>query len=131
MGAVKVLDRGGLPMVAASAVNADVAVRVAASGNTWSVVACSTSAQEPLGVSMASAPNPGDAVTVQDDGNIPKVTAAASLGAGADVMVGSSNGALAPANAPVGSGVWLLGKSLSPAAAGEKFSLYVRPRQVT
>ena len=90
------------------------------------VVAASAAAHEPHGVTVASA-GQGEAVTVFDRGNIVKVTAGASLGHGGNVGLAAATTSLAP----VASGQWRVGKALEAAAAGEVFSLYVDPLQLT
>jgi hypothetical protein len=63
------------------------------------------------------------------DGNIMKLKAAASVGAGAAVAVASANGAVGPAAAASGVARWEVGTTLSPAAAGEIVSVFINPRQ--
>lgn len=72
----------------------------------------------------------GDAVTIYESCNVVKAVAGASLGAGAAVTMGSINGVQVPLTAASGTLQWQHGESLSPAAAGEVFSLYVNARQV-
>lgn len=122
----------GLPFIAASAINPGQAVKLNVGDVQRSVVPVGSgiSANEPFAVAIATALQ-GEGVTLYDDGQIVKVTAGASLGHGVDVGVGSTNGALAPVSVASGSVIWSVGKSLTAAAAGEKFSLYVRKRQVS
>jgi hypothetical protein len=131
---------GAIPMIAASAINDRQAVQLTASALERQVLPIATVNVEPYGIAMASAgaagastnPQLTPACPVIDDGNIVKVTAAASLGVGADIVVGSTNGGFAPASAGA-SGIlmWRVGKSLSAANAGEVFSLHVKPRQIS
>lgn len=72
----------------------------------------------------------GAAIPCQEPGQIVKVLAAASLGAGAEVSIGSTNGGLTPGALIAASGHWAVGISLSPAAAGELFAVDIRPRKV-
>jgi hypothetical protein len=124
------LHRSGFPAKAASAVGALVAVSHDTGDTQRQVLPVSTVNVEPFGVTLATAVNAGDAVTVLERGNVVKVTAIASLGAGADIGVASSNGALGLVAAASGVVKWAVGKSMSAAAAGEVFSLYVNPRQL-
>lgn len=71
--------------------------------------------------------------TVYEELNIVKAKAGASLGAGAEVAVGSNNGTFWPVAAAslfAASGHWTVGVAMTPAAADEVFSLYVKPRKV-
>lgn len=69
-----------------------------------------------------------EAVTIYEEGNIVKVRAAASLGVAAEVGVASTNGDLGPVAQASGTLKYTAGVALTPAAAGEFFSLYVKPR---
>ena len=74
----------------------------------------------------------GGHLTVYGEDSVVEAVAAASLGAGADIAVASTNGNLGPAAAGAsGVTVYRVGKSLEAAAAGEKFSLYVKPKQLS
>lgn len=53
--------------------------------------------------------------------------AAASIGAGSEVGIASTNGAFGPI---VASGFYSIGKSITAAVAGDTFGLQVRPRQL-
>lgn len=82
---------------------------------------------------LASAALPGEVFTVYEELNIVKAKAGASLGAGAEVAVGSANQTFWPVAAAslfAASGHWTVGVALTPAAADETFSLYVKPRKV-
>ncbi len=96
-----------------------------------SVHRCVAATDEPLGVTIAPA-SYGLAVVVYDRGNTVKVTAAASLGAGADIGITSASSSVGPvAAAASGAAVkWRVGKSLTSAVAGDVFSLYVDPAPV-
>lgn len=82
------------------------------------------------GVTGAGTTASGAQTVVYFDGNVVKVRAAASLGAGAQVSVGTTvGGAVAPAVAASGVLKWEVGKSLSTGAAGEIVSIFVKTRQ--
>lgn len=126
----KELHRNALPAVVASDCNPGLAVKLDAGDVDRQVVPLATSNAEPIGISLATALQ-GKAVTILDGLSVVKVTAGASLGAGTDVGVASTNGTLGPVSGASGSTVYRVGKSTSAAAAGEKFSLYVKPKQVS
>lgn len=94
------------------------------------VLPCASTNQQPIGVTHATAAS-GRPVAVHEYPEIVEAIAGASLGGGVAVMVGSANGALVPAAAASGSPRFSVGQSLGPAAAGETFSLYVNPRQIS
>lgn len=71
----------------------------------------------------------GAQVPCDEAGQIVKALAAASVGAGAEVGIGSTNGGLAPLALVAASGHWAVGISMSPADAGEIFSVDFRPRK--
>lgn len=124
-----VLHRPGhqLPVNVASAVNPRQPVQLLGT----SALICgpvATSNVEPFGYAGEATAAVGETLTVYEALNIVKAVAAASLGVNAAVTVASTNGALGPA-VIVASGHYEHGKSLTPAAAGEVFSLYVRPRK--
>lgn len=124
------LHRSAFPAVVASDCNPGSAVKFDAGDFDRQVVAIASQNLEPVGITLATALQ-GGAVTVLDDESLVKVTAGASLGAGADVGVASTNGSLGPVSGASGSVVYRVGKSTSAAAAGEVFSLYIRPRQLS
>lgn len=119
----------GLPGIAASAINSGQAVTPDVGDVQRQFLPIATVNIEPFGVARATAVTAGDAVTVYDTGHVVRAVAAASLGHGADVGVATTNGALGPVVAASGVVKWFVGKSLSAAAAGETFSLSIRPRQ--
>lgn len=94
------------------------------------VVPIATNNVRPLGVVGDASVAQGEAITVYGQHNIVKVKACASLGAGAEVGVGSTNGQLNAIAAASGVTRWAVGQSLSAAGAGEVFSLLVHPRQL-
>lgn len=126
------------PGIAASNINAGQAVGFTASAlerQVFPLASVGGSYAEPFGIAFATAGPAGAASVgltvacpVLDYGNTVKVTAIGSLGVGADIGVASTNGGLAPVAAASGVDVWRVGKSVSPANAGEVFSLYVSPR---
>src|SRR5438128_174388 len=124
------LHRGGYPGIAASAINAGAVVRQNTGDVQRSFLPCASSNQEPFGIVQATGASPGGGITVYDQQNTVKVTAIASLGAGQDVGVASTNGGIALVSGASGSVVWGVGKSMTAAAAGEVFSVYIRPRQL-
>lgn len=73
----------------------------------------------------------GDAITVYGPDSVVEAVAGASVGPGADVAVGSTNGVLAPVAAASGVAKNRVGRSLEGAAAGERFSIYVKPSQLS
>lgn len=72
----------------------------------------------------------GMAVPCQESDQIVKAVACASLGCGAEVSIGSTNGRLAPLALVAASAHWSVGIAVSPAADGETFSVDFRPRKV-
>lgn len=130
------LHRDPLPMIAASAFARPqasngalgaVAVSVPAGGVERGVLPIATVNAEPLGLVAQSASVAGRSCAVHDQG-IVKCVAGASVGVGADVGFASTNGALGPIAAASGVLKYSVGKSTSAAAAGEIFSVYVRPK---
>jgi hypothetical protein len=129
----KHLPKHQFPAIAASLILPYQTVRQAGTTSTFALPVA-TNSQEPWGpngaaTAGASGLNQREMITVYEPGNICKGVAAASLGANTDVEVGSTNGALQPAQMITASGHWRVGKSLTPAAAGEVFSYYVNPRK--
>jgi hypothetical protein len=121
----------GLSCIAASSIAAQSVVTWDVGDVQAQVLSVATVNVEPIGVTRSVASNAGDAVTVYDDDHIVKAVAVASLGAGAEIGVASTNGGLGPVTAGA-SGVlkWRIGKSLTAAASGETFSLSIKPRQL-
>lgn len=121
-----------LPRFAASAIADGIAVRSSATQAEY-VLPVATSGQEPLGVSVATAASPGLGLGVQTDGVV-IMRACASIGAGAAVMVGSTNGRVAPFAAASGVDAYALGESVTAAADADYFSVLLkiqaRPRAV-
>jgi hypothetical protein len=120
-------EEGGLPRKVASAVPAGVPVRSSAS-QAETVLPVATNSQRSLGFSMATGASPGDWIGVQNEG-VTIGRACASVGPGALLQVGSTNGRLAPAAAGA-SGVidaFVVGESVSAAADGDYFSVRLTP----
>lgn len=142
-GAAFELYRWTFPGIAASPISAGNALNlISATALAGPVerqfVPISTTNVEPFGVALATAANAGAtppfsaAVPVVDQGNTIKVIAAASIAAGADAGIASGGTTgFGPVVGVAGSVVWRVGKAVSPAAAGEVFSLYVSPRQLS
>lgn len=89
------------------------------------VIPCGTWNLEAQGLTGNATGAVGDAITVYGRESIVEAVAGASVGPGADVGVGSTNGVLAPVAAASGVVRYRVGKSLEGAAAGEKFSVLV------
>ncbi len=73
----------------------------------------------------------GESVTIALRGEFAKAIAAASIGAGADIAVVGATRSLGLAAAASGLAKWTVGQSVTAAAAGEVFTLYVNPRQLS
>ena len=136
-----------LPVQPASNIVPRSVVRLVGS-NALRVLPVASSNQRPFGViGGATAPlvtgqAAGQAGVVQEEGNIVKAIAGASLGAGCEVClatIGIASAAqggsyvatvtqLGPLTAASGAAVWAVGISLDAVAAGEIFTLYVKPR---
>lgn len=135
------LYRWTFPGIAASAIRAGDAVGfpVGSGGLERQVVPLASWNLEPFAVALATAnyaaatPPFSAGVPLVDAGNTLKVTAGASLGAGADIGIATTAGSLimGPVVGAAGTVVWRVGKAVSAAAAGEVFSLYVSPRQLS
>lgn len=125
------LDNGViLPCFAATHLGAQVPVRLIEGATARIVAPVASLNQETIGFTQTAASS-GFAVEVQAHGNVVKAVAAASLGAGGDVALGSPNGALGPVVGASGVVKYKSGVSLSAAAAGETFSVFVNPRQLS
>ena len=89
-----------------------------------------------LGMSTATGASPGDPISIQFTG-VCKGIAGASLGAGAPVGIGSTNGVLAPilatggpASANLVATRFAVGIALKNAAAGDYFPVLLKPDQI-
>lgn len=85
-----------------------------------------------FGMTIATVASPGDEVAVAISGQV-KGIAGASLGAGARLAVGSTNGILVPLLASAGAAPtaarYIVGRALKNAAAGDVFPVQVQPEQ--
>ena len=94
-----------------------------------------TAAEEPFGVTHTATylgsqvDGAADQAAVYFRGNVMKMKAAGSVGAGADVFVASTNQGVGPSGIITASAHWIIGKTVSAAAAGEVVSVYVNPRR--
>lgn len=122
----KIADDDIYPFKAASAIAARKPVKLDTVAD--QVVLAATNNVRPLGFVTASAGR-GEGLSVFTDSNVVKAIAAASVGVGVEVAVASTNGDLGPLTTASGVGVWAVGLSLSPAQAGETFSVLIRARQ--
>lgn len=122
---------GALPFIAASAINAQGVVGLVDGDVERRVVPLATVNVEPIGPAIATAANPDDAVSVVPIGRVVRAWAAASIGHGADVGVVGATTSLGPVAGASGSVVYAVGKALSAADAGEAFSYYINPRQLS
>lgn len=132
-----------IPLKAASAIAAYLPVKFldAASAVSETVVQAASLNDLALGFTSASVASPGDPISWWQPGDVAKGIAGASMGAGALVGVGSSNGVLAPVLASglstaLGSALgaagvrWAVGVVLKNAAAGDRVPVFVSPRQI-
>lgn len=119
-----------LPFTAASDINPGRVVSLD-TGIDRGVVPLATNNVEPQGVVGPATALRTEAVTVYGEGDVIEVTACASIGAGADVGVASTNGQLGLVTGASGITRYRVGKSVNSAAAGEKFSLYVKTKQLS
>ena len=115
-----------LPFTAASALTPRAPVRLSASV-ARAVIPAATNNVEIQGFIGAASAGVGVGVTVYGQDSIVEAIAVASIGPGAAVGIGSTNGALGPVAAASGVARYAVGRSIEGAAAGEIFSLYVSP----
>lgn len=123
-----------LAIQAASAINPFQPVKLVGTSSLFAVPAA-TSTDVPFGfngeaTAGASGINSVDAAAIYSQGNVAKAVCAASVGVGSEVGVASTNGALGPIAGASGVSKWSVGIALTPAAPGERLSVYVRPRQL-
>lgn len=134
---------GRVPLKAASAIKAYVPVKFPdpASALSETVFAAGTWQDFAIGITSATVASPGDPVSYWQHGDVAKCIAGASLGAGAHVSLGSTNGVLAPLLASglstaLGSAVgaagvrWSVGVALKNAAPGDFFPVLIQLRQI-
>lgn len=135
--------QGGLPVKAASAIAQFAPVSFLPAGSALSEVVYRTGSliEMSIGLAFATVASPGDPVTLIHPGEVGKGIAGASLGAGAPLVVGSTNGILIPQLASglstaLGSALgalaarWSVGIAVKNAAAGDIFPVYVKPDQI-
>lgn len=122
--------RNSLPYTAASNVSPEAVVALD-TGIDRGALPVATNNVEPVGVVGPATALQGESVTVYGQGDVVQVTACASLGAGANVGVASTNGQLGPVVGASGVTRYRVGQAREAAAAGEKFSLYVNPKQLS
>jgi hypothetical protein len=122
------LDKHNLSVPAASDIPNYTVITLSGTSALQCHVAASTNLR-PFGANDAASYARGEYVAVFHGGNIKKLRAAASVGAGAEVGVASFNGAVGPALISA-SGHWAVGQTLSAAAAGEIVSVFIDPRKV-
>lgn len=130
---------GGIPVKAASQINANVPVSFlrTASALSETVYRTGSTNEWVLGMTFATVASPGDPVTLIRPGEVGKGIAGASLGAGAHVALGSTNGILIPLGASgiaspasTGEARYIVGQALKNAAAGDIIPVYVNPMQL-
>lgn len=87
-----------------------------------------------FGLTLATVASAGDPVEYAIPGDIAKGIAGASMGSGAFVGVGSTNGVLglvaAVAAGPTGPPKWAIGILLKNCAAGDLVSVFIKPDQI-
>lgn len=131
-----------IPAVAASAIAQYVPVRFVGDPNvsggsalSETVVRAGSINEAAFGMTTASAPTYGVEISVQVDG-VTKGVAGASMGAGARLGVGSTNGILIPLGASGAASVanyplrYAIGWALKNAAAGDFFPVLIDPDQI-
>jgi hypothetical protein len=135
-------EQFNLPLRAASAIAQYVPVRFTGDAGLFpgsaiseSVVRAGSSNEDVLGMTLATVASPGAEVAVAVNG-VSKGIAGASIGAGARLIVGSTNGILIPfiptgaaASGPLRT--YSIGKSLRNAVAGDIFAVFLDPEQFT
>lgn len=116
-----------LPKQAASAIRDYVPVKQVTAEK---VALAATNVDQIIGFTIASAASPGDPLAVVHEGVV-KALCVASVGAGVEVSVASVNGGLGPVAAGAsGFDKQAVGISQDAAAAGEIFSVLLRPRNI-
>lgn len=129
-----VLHRPGFQqsILAASAINPYSPVKLVGTDQPLAIPAATSTDEifgfNGVGTAGASGVNAAEMVTLYEEGNYVKAIAAASLGAHTDVGIASTNGALGPVVRASGVAGFRVGKSMTPAAAGEVFTCYVKPK---
>lgn len=126
--AFELIDHGEYPGLGASNIGDKMVVAITTGER--GVVPVVAATTEPLGITIATGLR-GEAVTVITHGNVAKAIAAASIGAGANVGILGATRSLGLAVGASGVANWRVGKSVTAAAAGEAFGVYVAPAQLS
>lgn len=134
---------GRPPFKAASAMGAYLPITFLQGGSALSetVRLAATAIELQFGLTMATVASAGDPVQFWPPGDVAKGIAGASMGAGAPVAVGSTNGVLAPMlpsglstslGSALGAGPprWAVGYVLKNAAAGDLIPVFIAPQQI-
>jgi hypothetical protein len=95
------------------------------------VVPLATNNVEPVGIVGPATALRGEAVTVYGEGAVVEAICVASIGAGQDVAGASTNGALGLVAGASGVTRYRVARTLEAAGAGERFSVYVSPKQLS
>ncbi len=128
------LDRyKGFPAIAGSAIRPGEVVKFGGGVDRGVIPIVATSSEFAAGVvdNRTATAAPGEAVTVYETGAVVEGLAVASMGVGAEVAVASANIGFVPITAASGIARNSVGVAQTPAAAGEFFSLYIRPRALS
>jgi hypothetical protein len=128
------LDRyKGFPAIAGSALRPGEVVKFGGGVERGVIPVVATSSEFAAGVldTRVGSAAQGEAVTVYEQGAVVEALAVASMGQGAEVAVASANGGFAPVASASGVTRNSVGVSQTPAAPGEYFSLYIRPRALS
>ena len=116
------------PGVAASAINPNQLVKLVDGERRVAPIASHN--EEPIGIAFASS-GVGEGAAIPEEMSLAEGVAGASLGGGARVMIGSTNGALVLAAGASGVTRFSVGHTTRPAAAGEVITVRVAPRQLS
>lgn len=125
-----------VPLKCASAMGAYLPIQFLQGGSslTETVIQAATYNVPQFGLSAATVINPGDPIEIWQPHDVGKGIAGASMGAGALVGVGSTNGVLglvtAVAAGPTGPPKFALGWLMQNAAVGDEVSVYIDPKQI-
>jgi hypothetical protein len=130
------LNQHSLPIAVATDIDPRRVVQLAGT-NIPLVIPIGTNNIFPFGVtapatyvaSSNALPSPGrDMAAVYFTQNCVKVKAFASVGAGADVMVATTSGAVGP-NPITASAHWIVGQTMEDGLAGEIVTIFINPRK--
>ncbi len=129
--AFEIINTNEYPGIAASAIQDRQVVTITTSER--GVIPCSGATNQlPHGIEGRGASAAlGEGVAIYGQGNYAKAIAAASLGAGADIAVVGATRSLGLAAGASGALRYSVGQSVTAAAAGEVFTLYVNPRAMS